>query len=121
TVSLALAAPRLPATTWVPVAAARRLRGGKHEADAPGWFLRLRDGYERALRAVLGRRGLALAAAALLFAASMALFPFVGSELFPPTDARQFTILMRGPSGLRVDYTEGLMLAVEYEMRSHMP
>ena len=120
-VIFAVATDRLLATTVVPVAAARLLRGEKHEAEASGWFLRLRDGYEWTLRAVLGRRGLVLAAAALLFAASMALFLLVGSELFPPTDARQFTILMRGPTGLRVENTEALMAGVEDVVRSTVP
>lgn len=115
--------------TLVPLAASRLLRAGaRHEGtDLPrhleggAWFLTLRGAYERALAAVLRHRGKTLVAAAALFAVSMLLFRAVGTELFPQTDARQFTIRLRATTGLRVERTEGLVSQVEDVIRAAIP
>ena len=78
-----------------------------------GWFSHVRRHYERVLTIALRRRWLVLLVVAVLFGGSLFLFKFVGTELFPRTDAGQFTILMRAPTGLRIERTEELTKRVE--------
>jgi multidrug efflux pump subunit AcrB len=129
TVIFAIFTGLLLSLTLVPLASTRlgRAAGGAGErgerrAEAPpAWFVRLQDGYERALRAVLRRPAATLAATLAVFAGSMLLFRAVGTELFPQTDARQFTILMRAATGLRVEKTEELVSRVEARVRGVVP
>ncbi len=111
------------AMTVVPVCATRLLRPERPlEAEkGAGWFEGLRRRYEAALAGVLRLRRLMLAATALLFVVSMLLFKFVGTELFPQTDAGQFMIRLRGATGLRVEKTEELVAGVEAAVRSAIP
>ncbi len=81
----------------------------------------LKDGYERWLRKALARRRILLTAAALAFAVSLGLYPFLGKELFPSIDAGQFTILVRAPSGTRIELSEDLASRVEAVVREIMP
>jgi multidrug efflux pump subunit AcrB len=129
TVIFAILTGLLLSLTLVPLAASRLLRAtprdegahtSGHEEDA-AWFLRLRTAYTRALDAVLRHRKVTLAAALVIFAASMLLFRQVGTELFPQTDARQFTIRLRATTGLRVENTERLVSQVEDVLRQEIP
>lgn len=115
---------RLLAATLVPVCAAKFFKstpGTREQADETGWFARLRVRYLRALAGVLERRWLVLGATALVFLVSMVLFKFIGAELFPQTDAGQFTIKVRGPTGLRVERTEDLVAGVEKVIGATIP
>ncbi|MAG58882.1 MAG: acriflavin resistance protein, partial [Planctomycetes bacterium] len=42
--------------------------------------------------------------------------PQLGTELFPPVDGGQFTILLRGPLGTRIERMEGIVAKVETEV-----
>src|SRR5437867_6873687 len=119
TVIFAIVTSRLLAVTVVPLCASRFLRA-EHHTEA-GWFIRLRDRYQNLLRYGLRRRWLLLAGTAVLFAGSMLLFKFVGTELFPQTDVGQFMIRMRGPTGLRVERTDELIAKVEDVLRGVIP
>ncbi len=77
----------------------------------------LKDLYERWLRKALARRRRLLITAGVAFAAAMGLYPFLGKELFPPIDAGQFTILVRAPSGTRIELSEELAARVEAAVR----
>ena len=126
TVIFAIFTGLLLSLTLVPLAASRLLRvgvgeGAAHREEGGAWFLRLRASYERALRAVLRRRGASLAAALAAFAGSMLLLRAVGTELFPQTDARQFTIRVRAATGLRVENTERLVSQIEDAVRETVP
>jgi multidrug efflux pump subunit AcrB len=129
TVIFAIFTGLLLSLTLVPLAASRLLRASarparedpaRHE-EGGAWFLRLRASYERALRVVVRRPVVSLAAALAVFAVSMLLFLAVGTELFPQTDARQFTIRVRGTTGLRVEKTEELVAGVEDAVRRTVP
>ncbi|MEX1157338.1 MAG: efflux RND transporter permease subunit, partial [Thermomicrobiales bacterium] len=72
---------------------------------------------ERSLRA----RWLVVAASLLLLAASLMLFPLLGQELFPATDAGQIVINVRAPSGTRIELTEQLTQDVERAIQDVIP
>jgi HAE1 family hydrophobic/amphiphilic exporter-1 len=76
-------------------------------------FGRVLDLYERAVRRALVRPGLTVAALAAVFVLSLAIFPFVGVAFFPRTDAGQFTINMKVPTGTRIEVTEQYVKKVE--------
>src|SRR5262249_35069241 len=61
--------------------------------------------YERQVRRSLRRPGLVIAGIGGLFVASLALFPFLGTAFFPRTDAGQFMMNLKAPSGTRVEVT----------------
>ena len=62
-----------------------------------------------------------LAGVAILFVASMLLYPFVGTELFPTTDAGQFIIDYRAPVGTRIELTEAMTARMENVVRQVIP
>lgn len=98
----------------------------------PRWFVRLMDwsreryesldrGYEESLRWVLAHRRLFIAGILLLFAASLALVPKIGTEFLPVSDESQFRIVLRGPVGQRVEKTEQQVAEVERVLRAQIP
>ena len=78
-------------------------------------FLRL---YDRAVGSVLRWPAFTLAGFGLVFALSLALFPFMGLSFFPRTDAGQFVINLKAPSGTRLDLTNDEVAKVEALIRS---
>jgi multidrug efflux pump subunit AcrB len=63
--------------------------------------------YDRLVGRVLQRPWQTLGAAGLLLIVSLCLFPFLGLSFFPRTDAGQFVISFKAPSGTRLEATEG--------------
>jgi multidrug efflux pump subunit AcrB len=76
-------------------------------------FGRLLDFYERSARVALKRPGLTVALLSVLFVASLGLYPLLGLAFFPRTDAGQFTINMKAPTGTRIEVTEQYAAKVE--------
>ncbi|MFN2456413.1 MAG: efflux RND transporter permease subunit, partial [Pyrinomonadaceae bacterium] len=109
-VIFAICTSRLLAATLVPVCAAKFFKstpaGREESKEEAGWFARVRERYVRGLERVLRLRWLLLGGTAAVFIVSMLLFKFIGTELFPQTDAGQFTVKVRGTTGLRVEKTE---------------
>src|SRR3989441_727184 len=123
-VIFAICTSRLLATTLVPVCAAKFFKSGAGDSRAPehsDWFSRVRRAYAKALQFVLRFRWIVLGGVATLFVASLALFKFTGTELFPQTDAGQFMIRLRAPSGLRIERTEQFTAQVEDFVRATIP
>src|SRR5439155_1254980 len=85
---------RLLASTFVPVCAARffKQRKAQSEDGRESWFDHVRDRYTRTLDYVLQSRRPTLVATATLFIVSMIIFRLIGTELFPQSDAGQFTV-----------------------------
>jgi multidrug efflux pump subunit AcrB len=73
----------------------------------------LKGGYTVLLRGAMGVRWIVVATALLLLVASFALYPLLGQELFPVTDASQIVINVRAPSGTRIENTEQLTQQIE--------
>jgi len=128
-VIFAILTSRLLATTLVPVLAARIFKrraasaaGDSHEHDdEAAWFRLLRRMYVALLRGALRVRWLVLIGVGALVWMTWLLLPHLGTELFPQTDAGQFTIRVRGPTGLRIEKTEEMIAEVEKTIQSTIP
>jgi multidrug efflux pump subunit AcrB len=134
---LAMLASYVVAMTVIPLFCARFLKAlpGHGESEEgmgveqpPSWggrfnqtfnhgFIRVLDTYERAVRVALRRPGLTVAAIACVFVASLGIYPFVGRAFFPQTDAGQFTINMKVPTGSRIEVTNEYVARVENMIR----
>src|SRR6266699_3174586 len=114
---------RLLASTFVPVCAARffKQRKAHSENGRERWFDHVRDRYTRKLDYVLQSRRPTLVATASLFIVSMIIFRLIGTELFPQSDAGQFTVKLRATTGLRVEKTEELVAQVEKAIGAVVP
>ena len=138
-VVLALFASYIVAMTVVPLFCARFIKGSAHEpghdsgvgdVEAPGQpsaaprsfgarfnaafgrgFHGLSERYERSVTRALGRPRAVSASILGLCLASAVLWPFLGLAFFPRTDAGQFMINLKAPSGTRVELTERHRLA----------
>jgi multidrug efflux pump subunit AcrB len=91
----------------------RRSLWGRFNDRFNAGFNRLLNAYERLVRRALVRPGLTVAALALLFVLSLGLYPFLGVAFFPRTDAGQFTINVKAPTGTRIELTDKYIGKVE--------
>ncbi|MGD2063911.1 MAG: efflux RND transporter permease subunit [Nitrospirota bacterium] len=64
------------------------------------------DGYRAFLQSLLHFRGSTLLAAVAIFAASLALFPFIGSEFIPPSDEGEVRITGEMEEGTRLELVD---------------
>ena len=62
--------------------------------------------YEVLVKRVLQRPVRVLAVFGIVFAVSLSLYAFIGFSYFPQTDAGQFVINIKAPSGTKLDVTE---------------
>jgi len=76
-------------------------------------FTQLLNLYEYWVRRALTRPRLTLAILSGVFLASLAIYPFLGLAFFPQTDAGQFTINLKVPTGTRIELTEQYVAKVE--------
>jgi CzcA family heavy metal efflux pump len=138
-VAFSMAASYVMAMTVVPATMAYlyRRRGAEGPATEPSTtqeekpagvfgfleraFDRVRRRYESMLGWALGHRRIVLIIAGVLFIAALALYPFLGKELFPQVDAGQFMIRVRGASGTRVEEMEKLINRIEAALRAEIP
>ena len=91
--------------------------GEKFNAGFNRMFGKLLDYYEYWVRRALVRPGRTVAALAGLFLASLAIYPFMGLAFFPRTDAGQFTINLKVPTGTRIEVTNEYVAKVENLIR----
>ena len=76
-------------------------------------FNHLLDFYEYWVKRALVRPKLTVAVLAGVFVLSVAIYPFLGLAFFPRTDAGQFTINFKVPTGTRIEVTEQYVAKVE--------
>jgi HAE1 family hydrophobic/amphiphilic exporter-1 len=76
-------------------------------------FNRVLDFYEVWVRRAVKRPGYTVAVLSAAFVVSLAIYPLVGLAFFPQTDAGQFTINMKVPTGTRIEVTEQYVSQVE--------
>ncbi|HEV2523164.1 MAG TPA: efflux RND transporter permease subunit [Candidatus Acidoferrales bacterium] len=128
-VVLALFASYFDAVTVVPLFCAYFLKpvhghGSGSEAAARTWGARFRVGfnsgfermlnsYEKWVQWVLDRPRQFLLAFMGVFCLSFLLFPLVGFSFFPRTDAGQFVVNLKAPTGTRIELTEKYVKQVE--------
>jgi multidrug efflux pump subunit AcrB len=92
---------------------ANRFWWDKFNAGFNRLFGKLLDFYEYWVRRALVRPGRTVALLSGLFLASLAIYPFLGLAFFPRTDAGQFTINLKVPTGTRIEVTEQYVAKVE--------
>ncbi len=80
-------------------------------------FGRTLAGYEKAVAIVMARPLATLTVFACLFIASLLLFPLVGLAFFPQTDAGQFVVNLKAPSGTKLGETEKEVAQLEHMIR----
>jgi multidrug efflux pump subunit AcrB len=81
-------------------------------------FGRLLAGYEKTVGYVMARPAATLWVALVLFGLSLLLYPLVGMSFFPRTDAGQFVVNVKAPSGTKLTDTEGDVARLEKLIRS---
>jgi HAE1 family hydrophobic/amphiphilic exporter-1 len=136
-VVIALFASYFVAVTVVPLFSARYLKAiaghqEGHHAEGSSWgakfhsrfnakFERLLDLYERWVRKALDHPQQVLYAFGGLFLLSFLLYPFIGVSFFPRTDAGQFIINVKAPTGTRIEATEKYVKQVEEIVHQIVP
>ena len=96
-----------------PVASAHNSRWERFTAAFNRQFNRLLDYYEYWVKHALLRPGLTVAMLMGAFIVSLAIYPLLGLAFFPRTDAGQFTINLKVPTGTRIEMTEQYVSKVE--------
>ncbi len=136
---LAMLASYVVAMTVIPLFCARFLKavpahgnhGGEHGAQESGnsslfgrfnqafnrGFNHVLNIYEWAVRRALRFPALTVIAILAIFGASLFIYPFVGQAFFPQTDAGQFTINMKAPTGTRLEVTNDYVARIEDMIR----
>lgn len=134
-VVLSLFASYAVAMTVVPLFCARYLtgtdvHGGEQARRSFGarfndWFNRgfnrFLERYDRLVTGVVARPVTTLMAFAAVFAASLLIVPLLGLAFFPTTDAGQFVIRVKAPSGTRLAETENDIKRLETLIRRIVP
>ena len=83
-------------------------------------FNKILDYYEYWVRRALQRPGLTVAILSGVFVASLAIYPLLGLAFFPKTDAGQFTINLKVPTGTRIEVTDQYVAKVEDLIRQEI-
>ena len=83
-------------------------------------FNKVLDYYEHWVRRAVRRPGLTVAILSGVFLASLAIYPLLGLAFFPKTDAGQFTINLKVPTGTRIEVTDQYVARVEDLIRGSM-
>jgi multidrug efflux pump subunit AcrB len=112
-VTFAMIASYVVALTLVPTACARFLKAGPARETA---FDRIAAAYKRLVFGTLRLRYVVVLVSIALLLGVTQIGRGLGTELFPPTDAGQFMVLARAPTGTRIEETEKIMAAVEQEL-----
>jgi multidrug efflux pump subunit AcrB len=125
-VVISLAASYVVALTVVPLfcarflnvhhadpAAKRRSFGERFNAAFSSGFDRMLAGYRAMVARILRFPRVALVVFGVAFAVSLAIFPLLDLSFFPRTDAGQFVMSIKAPSGTRLSETEKEIARVE--------
>ncbi len=103
-----------------PTAAASRSWMDKFNARFNRMFNKILDFYEHWVRRAVQRPGLTVLVLSGVFVASLAIYPLLGLAFFPKTDAGQFTINLKVPTGTRIEVTDQYVAKVEDLIRKAM-
>jgi len=98
-------------------AGTKRSLGARFNAWFNRHFNRLLDVYERAVRRALKLPALTLGLLLAVFLASLAIYPLLGRAFFPRTDAGQFTVNIKVPTGTRIEVTNEYVAKIENLIR----
>ncbi|MEZ5404205.1 MAG: efflux RND transporter permease subunit [Bryobacteraceae bacterium] len=130
-VALAMFASYVVALTVVPLYCARFLRAhaaARHPEVGGGFshwfnrkFERFLDGYEFLVRGALRWPVVTIGAILVACCASIVTLPGLGIAFFPRTDAGQFIVNLKAPSGTPIDSMEALVARAEDIIRKEIP
>ena len=136
-VVLSLCASYFVAVTVVPLYCARYMRNAIHHAagaaeKAKSWGARFHAGfnarfeqmlnlYDRWVQKTLDRPKEVVLGFLGIFVLSFVLYPLVGMSFFPRTDAGQFVINVKAPTGTRLELTTDYVKKVEDIVRQVVP
>lgn len=115
------------AIVLVPVCSAKFLKQVENETNSSFFtfferrFRALRYWYRNLLIGFMGRKKRVLLITFLFFIGSLALYPFIGQELFPQIDSGQLMIKVRAQTGTRIEKTEKLVKQIEDIIRQEIP
>jgi multidrug efflux pump subunit AcrB len=107
--------PHAPGSSPAP---ARRSLWGRFNAGFNAGFNRVLDYYEASVRRALRRPGFTVVALTAVFLLSLIIYPFLGVAFFPRTDAGQFTVNLKAPTGSRIELSENYVSKVETLIRN---
>ncbi len=96
-----------------PTAATGRSWWDRFTAGFNRHFNKLLDYYEYWVKRAVDRPGLTVVVLSGAFVVSLAIYPLLGLAFFPRTDAGQFTINLKVPTGTRLEVTEQYVAKVE--------
>jgi HAE1 family hydrophobic/amphiphilic exporter-1 len=96
-----------------PTATANRSWMDRFNARFNRMFNKILDYYEHWVRWAVQRPGLTVLFLSGVFVASLAIYPLLGLAFFPKTDAGQFTINLKVPTGTRIEVTDQYVAKVE--------
>ena len=91
---------------------------GRFNAAFNRGFNRLLDWYEGLVRRALVRPALTVVSLFGLFVLSLIIYPLLGVAFFPQTDAGQFTVNLKAPTGSRIELSEQYVAKVENLIRN---
>lgn len=131
-VVLSLFASYFVALTVVPLFCARFLKHAAPESEQPGFGARFNARFNRGFGAFLSQYDRAAGVAvrrpvacllvfAVVFVASLAIYPSIEMAFFPRTDSGQFVINVKAPSGTKLDETEKEIAQLEALVRRIVP
>lgn len=131
-VVLSLFASYFVALTVVPLFCARFLKHAAPESEQPGFGARFNARFNRGFGAFLSQYDRAAGVAvrrpvaclllfAVVFVASLAIYPSIEMAFFPRTDSGQFVINVKAPSGTKLDETEKEIEQLEALVRRIVP
>src|ERR1039457_7010375 len=101
-----------------PISAVGGSRWDRFNAGFNRSFNRLLDSYEYWVKRAVKRPGMTVAVLSGVFVVSLAIYPLLGLAFFPQTDAGQFTINLKVPTGTRLEVTEQYVAKVEDLIRN---
>lgn len=116
-VVISLIASYMVALTVVPLFCARFIKSA-HSANAFNhWFDRQFENflkfYDRLVSRLLKRPAIMMVALGLILLSGLAVLPLLDLSFFPRTDAGQFLINIKAPSGTRIEITQDLIAKTE--------
>ena len=134
-VVFAMLASYLLSRTLVPTLAVYLLKGGEHHGEQPSrWniaarfqaaferqFENLRQVYRGLLASCIKRRILFLPLFLAACASVFLLYPWIGQDFFPSTDAGQIKLHFRAKTATRIEETAGICDTIERTIRREIP
>ncbi len=103
-----------------PTVAANSSWSDRFNAGFNRMFNRMLEFYEYWVRRAVQRPGLTVAVLSGVFLASLAIYPLLGLAFFPQTDAGQFTMNVKAPTGARLEVTEQYVAKIEDLIRHNV-